>query len=101
MNEVFTIKNIISLLVTSGVSKVISDAIDSTAPENVRFSAKILRKIGAISLGWFIGEWAGEQVEKLYDTTEASIKEIKEKVNSVVENADGIETNPIEEFVSE
>jgi len=83
MKSPFTVKNTISLLVTAGVSKVIDDAIDATAPEEVKIPAKILRKIGAWSLGYFIGDWAGEKAEQAYDTISESVKEIKDKVSEV------------------
>lgn len=77
-HKFLNLKNGISLLVTAGVGKVIDDAIDATAPECVKLPAKILRKVGAWSLGWFIGDWAGSKAEEAYDTVEQSVKEIKE-----------------------
>ena len=97
MNKIFTLKNTISLLVTAGVGKVIDDAIDATAPEEVKLPAKILRKIGAWSLGWFIGDWAGEKAEVAYDTIEESVKEISEKVKEITEESEA----PIEELAIE
>ena len=89
MNKLFTLKNGISLLVTAGVGKVIDDAIDATAPEEVKIPAKILRKIGAWSLGWFIGDWAGEKAEQAYDTIEEGVKQVADKVKEIsAENAE-------------
>ena len=89
MNKLFTLKNGISLLVTAGVGKVIDDAIDATAPEEVKIPAKILRKIGAWSLGWFIGDWAGEKAEQAYDTIEEGVKQVADKVQEIsAENAE-------------
>lgn len=83
MEKIFTAKNIISLIVTAGVGKVIDDAIDATAPAEVQLPAKILRKIGSWSLGWFVGDWAGEKAEQAYDTIESSVKEVVGKVKEV------------------
>ena len=89
MDKLFTLKNAISLLVTAGVGKVIDDAIDATAPEEVKIPAKILRKIGAWSLGWFIGDWAGEKAEAAYDTIEEGVKQVADKVKEIsAENAE-------------
>lgn len=83
MEKIFTAKNIISVVVTAGVGRVIDDAIDATAPAEVQLPVKILRKIGSWSLGWFIGDWAGEKAEQAYDTIESSVKEITDKVKEV------------------
>lgn len=91
MDKIFTLKNAISLLVTAGVGKVIDDAIDATAPEEMKLPAKILRKIGSWSLGWFIGDWAGEKAELAYDTIEESVKQIGEKVKEVSESIEASE----------
>lgn len=88
MDKIFTLKNAISLLVTAGVGKVIDDAIDATAPEEVKLPAKILRKIGSWSLGWFIGDWAGEKAEQAYDTIEDGIKQVTEKVKEINETVE-------------
>lgn len=89
MSKIFTLKNAVSLLVTAGVGKVIDDAIDATAPETVKLPAKILRKIGSWSLGFFIGDWAGEKAEQAYDTIEESVKQVADKVKEIsAENAE-------------
>lgn len=88
MEKIFTLKNGISLLVTAGVGRVIDDAIDATVPENVKLPAKILRKIGAWSLGFFVGDWAGEKAEQAYDTIEESVKQISDKIKEVKETID-------------
>ena len=85
MSKIFTLKNAVSLLVTAGVGKVIDDAIDATAPETVKLPAKILRKIGSWSLGFFIGDWAGEKAEQAYDTIEESVKQVTDKVKEISE----------------
>ena len=85
MSKIFTLKNAVSLLVTAGVGKVIDDAIDATAPEQVKLPAKILRKIGSWSLGFFIGDWAGEKAEQAYDTIEESVKQVTDKVKEISE----------------
>ena len=83
MEKIFTAKNIISVVVTAGVGRVIDDAIDATAPAEAQLPVKILRKIGAWSLGWFIGDWAGTKAEQAYDTIEESVKEIADKIKEV------------------
>lgn len=83
MEKIFTAKNIISVVVTAGVGRVIDDAIDATAPAEAQLPVKILRKIGAWSLGWFIGDWAGAKAEQAYDTIEESVKEVIGKVKEV------------------
>ena len=83
MNKILTLKNAISLLVTAGVGQVIDDAIDATAPAEAKLPIKILRKIGAVSLGYFIGDWAGEKAECLYDTVADGVKAIKDKAEEI------------------
>ncbi len=103
-NKIFTLKNTISLLVTAGVGKVIDDAIDATAPEEVKLPAKILRKIGSWSLGWFIGDWAGEKAEQAYDTVEESVKEVAEAIKRATaddEDTEDTEEAEIEEVEAE
>ena len=99
--KIFTLKNGISLLVTAGVGKVIDDAIDATAPEQIKLPAKILRKIGAWSLGWFIGDWAGEKAEEAYDAIEEGVKEVKEKLDEISNDAEEAVTESVEEIVEE
>jgi len=89
MSKIFNLKNAVSLLVTAGVGKVVDDAIDATAPEQVKLPVKILRKIGSWSLGFFIGDWAGEKAEQAYDTIEESVKQVTDKVKEIsAENAE-------------
>ena len=101
MSKIFTLKNTISLLVTAGVGKVIDDAIDATAPEEVKLPAKILRKIGAWSLGWFIGDWAGEKAEAAYDTIEEGVKQVADKVKEISEENAKTEEETVEAEVVE
>lgn len=96
MEKILTMKNVISLLVTAGVGKVIDDAIDATAPEEVKLPAKILRKIGSWSLGWFIGDWAGEKAEAAYDTIEEGVKQVADKVKEISETEETVEAEVVE-----
>ena len=96
MSKIFTLKNAVSLLVTAGVGKVIDDAIDATAPEQVKLPAKILRKIGSWSLGFFIGDWAGEKAEQAYDTIEESVKQVADKVKEISETEETVEAEVVE-----
>ena len=81
--DIFSMKTAARLLVTAGVGKVIDDIIDSTAPEDVKLPAKVLRKVGSWSLGWFIGDWVSEKAEETYATIETSVKELSSKVKEV------------------
>lgn len=102
MGKIVTLKNAVSLLVTAGVGKVIDDAIDATAPEEVKLPAKILRKIGSWSLGFFIGDWAGEKAEQAYDTIEESVKQVTDKVKEIsAENAETENEEAVEAEVME
>lgn len=94
--DIFNLKTAVSILVTAGVGKVIDDAIDATAPENVKLPAKVLRKIGSWSLGWFIGDWAGEKTEQAFDVIESSVKEIGAKVKEISETIESEETDTSE-----
>ena len=99
MEKLLTLKNAISLLVTAGVGTVIDDAIDATAPPEVKLPAKILRKIGSWSLAWFVGDWAGEKAEEAYDSIAGSVKELSDKVKEVSETANDIPETEAEEAV--
>ena len=101
MGKIFNLKNAVSLLVTAGVGKVIDDAIDATAPEQVKLPAKILRKIGSWSLGFFIGDWAGEKAEQAYDTIEESVKQVADKVKEISEENAETEEETVEAEVVE
>ena len=96
MSKIFTLKNAVSLLVTAGVGKVIDDAIDATAPETVKLPAKILRKIGSWSLGFFVGDWAGEKAEQAYDTIEESVKQVTDKVKEISATEETVEAEVVE-----
>ena len=96
MSKIFTLKNAVSLLVTAGVGKVIDDASDATAPETVKLPAKILRKIGSWSLGFFVGDWAGEKAEQAYDTIEESVKQVTDKVKEISATEETVEAEVVE-----
>ena len=99
------LKIVISGAVSAGVDRVITDAIKSTTPETVKPVAKVLRKVGTLALGWFVGDWAATKAEEKYDEIMESINglnEIREKIKAgmeVAENEANEET--LEEVVEE
>lgn len=88
MDEKITMKTIVSLIVGAGVERVIDDAIDATAPAEAKLPIKILRKIGAMAIGWFAAEWAYGKTEEMYAQLESTVKVVKEKVDEAVEEAE-------------
>lgn len=77
------IKNILSFVVGAGVGRVVDDAIDATAPENMKLPVKIIRKIGSWSLGWFISDCVCEKFESTFDELAETVEKAKEAVDEV------------------
>lgn len=99
MEEKITLKTIVSMTVGAGISQVIDDAIDATAPAEMKLPVKILRKIGSIALGWFIADWAMSKAAETYDQIETSVMQIQEKVNEAaaeVETENDISESEVE-----
>lgn len=90
------VKSVVRLVVSLGVTRVIDDVIDATAPAEMTIWAKALRKIGAISLGWFVGDWVEKSVDATYAQIDATVKQLQEIAEKAKEGETGAEAEASE-----
>ena len=93
IKRLFTFKNVVEVVVTAGVGKVIDDVIDKAAPEEMKLPAKIIRKIGSWSIGWFIGQWASNQAQETYDLVEERVKQLSDEIKKACEKIESEESD--------
>lgn len=85
--DLTTMKAISSMLVSSGVGSIISNACNHVRPDNISRLDKIIGGIGSIAISLYISDKISEYAEEKFDEIIQKIQE-KRDVNkeSVVEN---------------